>query len=96
LFVSRLSYDTEVKDLEREFGRFGPIERVSNTPCLSGCDADNCQIRIISNPYADPKAPKKKRLKGYAFIVFERESDMKCIIPFMMDRLPVLTTYSCL
>lgn len=28
LFVSRLSYDTEVKDLEREFGRFGPIERV--------------------------------------------------------------------
>lgn len=28
LFVARLSYDTEVKDLEREFGRFGPIERV--------------------------------------------------------------------
>lgn len=28
LFVSRLSYDTETKDLEREFGRFGPIERV--------------------------------------------------------------------
>jgi RNA recognition motif-containing protein len=28
LFVSRLSYNTEVKDLEREFGRFGPIERV--------------------------------------------------------------------
>ena len=29
LFVSRLSYDTKEKDLEREFGRFGPIERVS-------------------------------------------------------------------
>ena len=28
LFVSRLSYDVEPKDLEREFGRFGPIERV--------------------------------------------------------------------
>jgi U1 small nuclear ribonucleoprotein 70kDa len=28
LFVARLSYNTEVKDLEREFGRFGPIERV--------------------------------------------------------------------
>jgi U1 small nuclear ribonucleoprotein len=28
LFVARLSYDTEVKDLEKEFGRFGPIERV--------------------------------------------------------------------
>ena len=31
LFVARLSYDTTEKDLEREFGRFGPIERVRNT-----------------------------------------------------------------
>ena len=28
LFVARLSYDTKEADLEREFGRFGPIERV--------------------------------------------------------------------
>lgn len=28
LFVARLSWDAETKDLEREFGRFGPIERV--------------------------------------------------------------------
>lgn len=28
LFVSRLSYDVTEADLEREFGRFGPIERV--------------------------------------------------------------------
>lgn len=28
LFVARLSFDTTEKDLEREFGRFGPIERV--------------------------------------------------------------------
>lgn len=28
LFITRLSWDTEQKDLEREFGRFGPIERV--------------------------------------------------------------------
>lgn len=28
LFVSRLSYDVKETDLEREFGRFGPIERV--------------------------------------------------------------------
>jgi len=33
LFISRLSYDTETKDLEREFGRFGPIERVILTEC---------------------------------------------------------------
>lgn len=32
LFVARLSYDTTEKDLEREFGRFGPIERV----CITG------------------------------------------------------------
>jgi RNA recognition motif-containing protein len=32
LFVSRLSYNTEVKDLEREFGRFGAIERVRYHP----------------------------------------------------------------
>ena len=29
LFVARLGYDTTEKDLEREFGRFGPIERAS-------------------------------------------------------------------
>jgi U1 small nuclear ribonucleoprotein len=28
LFVARLSYDAKETDLEREFGRFGPIERV--------------------------------------------------------------------
>lgn len=28
LFIARLSYEATEKDLEREFGRFGPIERV--------------------------------------------------------------------
>lgn len=28
LFVARLSYDATKEDLEMEFGRFGPIERV--------------------------------------------------------------------
>ena len=28
LFVSRLSYETTELDLEGEFGKFGPIERV--------------------------------------------------------------------
>lgn len=36
LFVSRLSYEVKDTDLEREFGRFGPIERVrSSTPIFS-------------------------------------------------------------
>ncbi|THY11725.1 RNA-binding domain-containing protein [Aureobasidium pullulans] len=58
LFVSRLSYNTEVKDLEREFGRYGPIER----------------IRLVED--TTTPTPKKKH-RGYAFIVFERDSDMK-------------------
>ncbi|KAF2838032.1 RNA-binding domain-containing protein, partial [Patellaria atrata CBS 101060] len=61
LFVARLSYDTEVKDLEREFGRFGPIER----------------IRIVADTHASPEKLAKKKTKGYAFIVYEREKDMK-------------------
>ena len=56
-----MSYDTEVKDLEREFGRFGPIER----------------IRIITDVTAPDNAPPKKKNRGYAFIVYEREKDMK-------------------
>ncbi|KAM5430380.1 hypothetical protein McanMca71_005676 [Microsporum canis] len=58
LFVSRLSYEVKEADLEREFGRFGPIER----------------IRIVK----DTKNPNpKKPHRGYAFIVYEREKDMK-------------------
>ena len=30
LIVARLSYDATEQDLESEFGRFGPIERVSS------------------------------------------------------------------
>ncbi|KAK6384628.1 uncharacterized protein PV06_08767 [Exophiala oligosperma] len=58
LFVSRLSYDIKESDLEREFGRFGPIER----------------IRIVKDE-TNPK-PKKPH-RGYAFIVYEREKDMR-------------------
>lgn len=60
LFVARLSYETDVKDLEREFGRFGPIERV----------------RIVTDN-GETKSKKKGKSKGYAFVVFEREKDMK-------------------
>ncbi|KAL5113553.1 hypothetical protein ACEQ8H_008562 [Pleosporales sp. CAS-2024a] len=61
LFVARLAYGVTSDDLEREFGRYGPIER----------------IRIIEDVTAPPDAPPKKRKRGYAFIVYEREKDMK-------------------
>ncbi|KAI9683127.1 MAG: hypothetical protein M1829_005918 [Trizodia sp. TS-e1964] len=60
LFVARLSYEATDSDLEREFGRFGPIER----------------IRIVTDQNEEKKSRKKKH-RGYAFIVYEREKDMK-------------------
>jgi U1 small nuclear ribonucleoprotein len=61
LFVSRLAYGVTSEDLEREFGRYGPIEL----------------IRIVEDITAPPDATLKKRKRGYAFIVYEREKDMK-------------------
>ncbi|KAF2011477.1 hypothetical protein BU24DRAFT_466181 [Aaosphaeria arxii CBS 175.79] len=61
LFVSRLAYGVTSDDLEREFGRYGPIER----------------IRIVEDITQPSDAPLKKRKRGYAFIVYEREKDMK-------------------
>ncbi|KAL8870663.1 MAG: hypothetical protein Q9174_003345 [Haloplaca sp. 1 TL-2023] len=67
LFVSRLSYDVTEKDLEREFGKFGAIER----------------IRVVTDTHeasegeGKPKKKKKKPHRGYAFVVYERERDMK-------------------
>ncbi|KAL9105358.1 MAG: hypothetical protein Q9227_009446 [Pyrenula ochraceoflavens] len=58
LFVARLSYDVKENDLEREFSRFGPIER----------------IRIVKN---ENDKNSKKAHRGYAFIVYEREKDMR-------------------
>lgn len=77
LFVSRLSYEVKEPDLEREFGRFGPIERVlpQLTPPSSPLQANvQWQIRIVRD-----KATNKHR--GYAFIVYEREKDMKGMSP---------------
>ncbi|KAL6925100.1 hypothetical protein FSHL1_002349 [Fusarium sambucinum] len=62
LIVARLSYEADEKDLEKEFGRYGPIER----------------IRIVTDTHADEKPNKKKKAhRGYAFVVFEREKDMR-------------------
>ncbi|KAK4630880.1 U1 small nuclear ribonucleoprotein [Fulvia fulva] len=59
LFVGRLPYDAGTKDLERELGRFGPIERV----------------RIVQDN--GENSSKKGKSKGYAFVLFEKEKDMK-------------------
>ncbi|KAK0722519.1 U1 small nuclear ribonucleoprotein of 70kDa MW N terminal-domain-containing protein [Lasiosphaeria miniovina] len=65
LIVARLDYTVDERDLEREFGRFGPIER----------------IRIIKDTHADEKGNKKRKPhRGYAFVVFEREKDMRAAL----------------
>ena len=62
LFVGRLSYNTTVNELEREFLRYGPIERT----------------RIIyDNPPEGKMTKNRGKSKGYGFVVFERERDMK-------------------
>lgn len=62
LIVARLSYEANDQDIEREFSRFGPIER----------------IRIVVDTHQDEKPNKKKKKhRGYAFVVFEREKDMR-------------------
>lgn len=67
LFVARLSYEAKEPDLEREFARFGPIER----------------IRIVRSKEKSPKNPHN----GYAFIVYEREKDMKGILCHFLAQL---------
>ncbi|KAK4650479.1 hypothetical protein QC762_707800 [Podospora pseudocomata] len=65
LIVARLDYNADEKDLEREFGRFGPIER----------------IRIVRDTHAHEKPNKKpKPHRGYAFVVYEREKDMRAAL----------------
>jgi U1 small nuclear ribonucleoprotein 70kDa len=78
--VARLSYEANEQDLEREFGRFGPIERVCILETLfSPCSlTDLVQIRIVTDTHPETKGNKKRKPhRGYAFVVFEREKDMR-------------------
>ncbi|CAG8957228.1 hypothetical protein HYFRA_00009430 [Hymenoscyphus fraxineus] len=65
LIVARLSYEATEQDIEAEFGRFGAIER----------------IRIVVDTHQDEKPNKKKKKhRGYAFVVYEREKDMRAAL----------------
>ena len=92
--MSRLSYEVKESDLEREFGRFGPIERVCFVHPLASwfIYLHAAQIRIVKSK--DPNA--KKPHRGYAFIVYEREKDMKGTdilpLPFLLFFLIFLHT----
>ena len=68
LFVGRLSYDTDIKDLEREFGRFGPIDRIRTVSDTGESDSSEKKMN---------KKSRKGKSMGYGFVVFDREQDMK-------------------
>ncbi|RMZ89386.1 hypothetical protein DV736_g3389, partial [Chaetothyriales sp. CBS 134916] len=71
LFVGRLSYEAKEQDLEREFGRFGTVERIRIV-------RDDSKDELAAPDGSKPTTKKKKKPhRGYAFIVFERERDMK-------------------
>jgi U1 small nuclear ribonucleoprotein len=57
LFISRLHYNATEEDVRREFGMYGPIERLK-------------VVRVRSSK-------NKGKSRGYAFILYEREKDMK-------------------
>ena len=74
LFIGRLSYDVDNQDLEREFGRFGPIERiriVKDETKKEDADEDQKPLK------GKQQRAKPRPHRGYAFVVFEREKDMK-------------------
>ncbi|KAK5131986.1 hypothetical protein LTR08_000406 [Meristemomyces frigidus] len=101
LFVARLPYDADIKDLEREFGRFGPIERIrvvadTGAAQIKKEEAEAAEVKreeeeqltLLANGVARRKKKQKKaqgpkkapvngKSRGYAFVVFEREKDMK-------------------
>ena len=102
LFVARLPYDAEVKDLEREFGRFGPIERIrivldSGDSEIKQEEDEAAQVKReeeekqmllthgvnrkkkLKKAKSAKKATRKGKSRGYAFVVVEREKDMKGI-----------------
>lgn len=62
LFVGRLDYSVTESDLEKEFVRYGPIEK----------------IRVVRDTETE-------KSRGYAFIVFERERDLRTACNEAMD-----------
>lgn len=62
LIVARLSYDATEQDLESEFGRFGPIERVCLmlsllTACANILIDPNCSRRPTKPTQEEEEAP---------------------------------------
>ena len=100
LRVVRHELTSDAKDLEREFGRFGPIERIrivldSGESEVKQEEDEEAQVKReeeekqmllahgvnrkkkLKKAKSAKKATRKGKSRGYAFVVFEREKDMK-------------------
>lgn len=88
LFIARLPYDADIKDLDREFGRFGPIERIRIVTDNGETEEAKQEEEVKQEAEQNGDGVKKKvrhtkkksrkgTSRGYAFVVFEREKDMK-------------------
>ncbi len=75
LFIARLSYDVDKEDLRREFERYGHIERIRVV--TDNGDREKALLAKGIKPERISKKSKMGAPKGYAFIVFTREDDMK-------------------
>ncbi|KAI9655885.1 MAG: hypothetical protein M1831_004730 [Alyxoria varia] len=64
LFVGRLSYQVRDEDLKRTFSQYGKVQKV----------------RVVENALAKENDSLKRKYRGYAFVEFSNESEMKAAL----------------
>lgn len=80
LFVGRLSYKVGERELEREFGRFGPITKirvVRDEPLVKPDEGAPGYAKAMVEYKEAVKKAEKKPHRGYAFVVFESQHNAK-------------------
>ena len=88
LFVARLSYDTNEKKLRREFEQYGPIKSIRvvhdlevRTHVRIATSSSSSDIAISRSLCVLPilVCSEQGNPRGYAFVEFENEDDMKTV-----------------
>ena len=81
IFIARLSFQADEKDLQQAFGRYGRIAQVR-------------VIREQGQAKTEKAVRNKGKSRGYAFVVFEREDDMKGTV-LTLCKVSVFTNLGC-
>ncbi|KAJ1458326.1 hypothetical protein M885DRAFT_513458 [Pelagophyceae sp. CCMP2097] len=81
LFVARLSYDTTEKKLRREFEQYGDIKKVRvvhvEAPPVKVKTDDDMDDGVVDEAPVGVVPKDVGKPRGYAFIEFEKEADMR-------------------